>query len=164
MHHDSDWNYVNRADQNRVPNLSRARFDYKRKDEDDMAKSTKTYEERIRALEKKEQESIEATKKLIAQRKELEKRKKAEESKKRTHRLCQIGGAVESVLGCPIEEEDLPKLIGFLKRQETNGKFFSKGFCQFLYSRLLPRWIMQSFFPSSCHLLMNCIMQFLLCC
>ena len=40
MHHDSDWNYVNRADQNRVPNLSRARFDYKRKDEDDMAKST----------------------------------------------------------------------------------------------------------------------------
>ena len=92
-----------------------------------MAKSTKTYEERIRALEKKEQESIEATKKLIAQRKELEKRKKAEESKKRTHRLCQIGGAVESVLGCPIEEEDLPKLIGFLKRQETNGKFFSKA-------------------------------------
>ena len=55
----------------------------KRKDEDDMAKSTKTYEERIRALEKKEQESIEATKKLIAQRKELEKRKKAEESKKK---------------------------------------------------------------------------------
>ena len=92
-----------------------------------MAKSTKTYEERIRALEKKEQESIEATKKRIAQRKELEKRKKAEESKKRTHRLCQIGGAVESVLGCPIEEEDLPKLIGFLKRQETNGKFFSKA-------------------------------------
>ena len=34
---------------------------------------------------------------------------------------------VDSVLGCPIEEEDLPKLIGFLKRQETNGKFFSKA-------------------------------------
>ena len=46
-----------------VPNLSRARFDYKRKDEDDMAKSTKTYEERIRALEKRNRESIEATKK-----------------------------------------------------------------------------------------------------
>ena len=92
-----------------------------------MAKSTKTYEERIRALEKKEQESIEATKKLIAQRKELEKRKKAEESKKRTHRLCQIGGAVESVLGSAIEEEDIPKLVGFLKRQEANGKFFSKA-------------------------------------
>ena len=52
---------------------------------------------------------------------------KAEESKKRTHRLCQVGGAVESVLGAPIEEEDIPKLIGFLKKQEANGKFFSKA-------------------------------------
>mgnify|MGYP000747859586 CR=1 FL=1 len=42
-------------------------------------------------------------------------------------RLCQIGGAVESVLGSAIEEEDIPKLIGFLKRQEANGKFFSKA-------------------------------------
>ena len=78
-------------------------------------------------LEKREQESLEKAKQYAAQKRELEKRKKAEESKKRTHRLCQIGGAVESVLGCPIEEEDLPKLIGFLKRQETNGKFFSKA-------------------------------------
>ena len=38
-----------------------------------------------------------------------------------------IGGAVESVLGCPIEEEDIPKLIGFLKRQEANGRYFSKA-------------------------------------
>lgn len=52
---------------------------------------------------------------------------KAEESKKRTHRLCVIGGAVESVLGYPIEEEDIPKLIGFLKRQEANGRYFSKA-------------------------------------
>ena len=37
------------------------------------------------------------------------------------------GGAVESVLGSAIEEEDIPKLIGFLKRQEANGKFFSKA-------------------------------------
>ena len=34
---------------------------------------------------------------------------------------------VESVLGAPIEEEDIPKLIGFLKKQEANGKFFSKA-------------------------------------
>ena len=34
--------------------LFRSLFIGKRKDEDDMAKSTKTYEERIRALEKKE--------------------------------------------------------------------------------------------------------------
>ena len=58
---------------------------------------------------------------------ELKKRQKDVETKKRTHRLCQIGGAVESVLGCAIEEEDIPKLVGFLKRQEANGKFFSKA-------------------------------------
>ena len=92
-----------------------------------MARSTKSYEERLLQLEKREQESLKKAKQYAAQKRELEKRKKAEESKKRTHRLCQIGGAVESVLGCPIEEEDLPKLIGFLKRQETNGKFFSKA-------------------------------------
>ena len=92
-----------------------------------MARSTKSYEERLLQLEKREQESLEKAKQYAAQKRELEKRKKAEESKKRTHRLCQIGGAVESVLGCPIEKEDLPKLIGFLKRQETNGKFFSKA-------------------------------------
>lgn len=78
-------------------------------------------------LEKREQESLEKAKQYAAQKRELEKRKKAEESKKRTHRLCQIGGAVESVLGCAIEEEDIPKLVGFLKRQEANGKFFSKA-------------------------------------
>ena len=92
-----------------------------------MAKSTKSYEERMLEMEKKEQESLEKAKRYAAQKKELLKRKKAEESKKRTHRLCQVGGAVESVLGAPIEEEDIPKLIGFLKKQEANGKFFSKA-------------------------------------
>ena len=33
----------------------------------------------------------------------------------------------QSVLGYPIEEEDIPKLIGFLKRQEANGRYFSKA-------------------------------------
>ena len=92
-----------------------------------MAKSTKSYEERMLEMEKKEQESLEKAKRYAAQKKELLKRKKAEESKKRTHRLCQVGGAVESVLGATIEEEDIPKLIGFLKKQEANGKFFSKA-------------------------------------
>ena len=74
-----------------------------------MAKSTKSYEARMLEMEKKEQESLEKAKRYAAQKKELLKRKKAEESKKRTHRLCQVGGAVESVLGAPIEEEDIPK-------------------------------------------------------
>ena len=77
-----------------------------------MAKSTKSYEARMLEMEKKEQESLEKAKRYAAQKKELLKRKKAEESKKRTHRLCQVGGAVESVLGAPIEEEDI--LLPFL--------------------------------------------------
>ncbi|MCB6590436.1 relaxasome subunit MobC, partial [bacterium 210702-DFI.5.13] len=56
-----------------------------------MAKSTKSYEERMLEMEKKEQESLEKAKRYAAQKKELLKRKKAEESKKRTHRLCQVG-------------------------------------------------------------------------
>ena len=92
-----------------------------------MARSTKSYEERLLQLEKREQESLEKAKQYAAQKRELKKRQKDVETKKRTHRLCQIGGAVESVLGSTIEEEDIPKLIGFLKRQEANGKFFSKA-------------------------------------
>ena len=90
-----------------------------------MGKSTKSYEERLLEMERREQESLEKAKKYAAQK--LQKRQKAEESRKRTHRLCVIGGAMESVLGYPIEEEDIPKLIGFLKRQEANGRYFSKA-------------------------------------
>ncbi len=92
-----------------------------------MARSTKSYEERLLQLEKREQESLEKAKQYAAQKRELKKRQKDVETKKRTHRLCQIGGAVESVIGSAIEEEDIPKLVGFLKRQEANGKFFSKA-------------------------------------
>ena len=92
-----------------------------------MSKSVKSYEERLMEMERREQESLEKAKRYEAQKKELQKRQKAEESKKRTHRLCQIGGAVESVLGYPIEDEDIPKLVGFLKRQEANGRYFSKA-------------------------------------
>lgn len=92
-----------------------------------MSRSTKSYEERLLEMEKREQKSLEQAKRYAAQKRELQKRQKAEENKKRTHRLCVVGGAVESVLGCPIEEEDIPKLIGFLKRQEANGRYFSKA-------------------------------------
>ena len=61
-----------------------------------MARSTKSYEERMLQLEKKEQESLEKAKQYAAQKRELKKRQKDVETKKRTHRLCQIGGAVES--------------------------------------------------------------------
>ena len=92
-----------------------------------MAKSTKTFEERIQEKDLRAQKLIEQAKQVSAQRKELVKRQQAEERKKRTHRLIQIGAAVESVLGGSIEEEDVPKLIAFLSKQESNGKFFSKA-------------------------------------
>ena len=56
----------------------------KRKGNVIMAKSTKSYEERMLEMEKREQESLEKAKRYAAQRKELLKRKKTEESKKRT--------------------------------------------------------------------------------
>ena len=54
-----------------------------------MARSTKSYEERMLQLEKKEQESLEKAKQYAAQKRELKKRQKDVETKKRTHRLCQ---------------------------------------------------------------------------
>ena len=92
-----------------------------------MAKSTRTLEERIQEKNLRAQKLIEQAKKAEAQVKQLEKCQQAEERKKRTHRLIQIGAAVESVLDTSIEEEDIPRLITFLKKQEANGKFFSKA-------------------------------------
>lgn len=92
-----------------------------------MAKQRRTLDERIQSCTTKEGELLEKLKQYQAQRKHLEKQKKAEERKIRIHRLIQIGGAVESVLGRPVVEEDVPKLIAFLKKQESNGKYFSRA-------------------------------------
>ena len=55
-----------------------------------MARSTKSYEERMLQLEKKEQESLEKAKQYAAQKRELKKRQKDVETKKRTHRLQKL--------------------------------------------------------------------------
>ena len=52
-----------------------------------MARSTKSYEERMLQLEKKEQESLEKAKQYAAQKRELKKRQKDVETKKRTQAL-----------------------------------------------------------------------------
>lgn len=83
-----------------------------------MAK--KTFEEQIKALEEKE-------KVLKARKQALVAKNKEKERKARTHRLIEVGGAVESVLGRPIPKEDLPKLIAFLQSQEDRGHYFSKA-------------------------------------
>lgn len=80
----------------------------------------KTDEQRLLEL-KKQMEQLKAKEKIIKTR-QSEKQRKA-----RTKRLIEIGAVVESVLGRPIEKEDLPKLKKFLEEQEDRGHFFSKA-------------------------------------
>ena len=90
-----------------------------------MAKSTKSYEERMLEMEKKEQESLEKAKRYAAQKKELLKRKKAEESKKRTHRLCQVGGGIRS--RCAYRGRGHPKADWFSEKAGSQWEIFFKG-------------------------------------
>ena len=53
-----------------------------------MAKSTKSFEERMLEMEKREQESLAKARRYAAQKRELKKRQKEVENRKRTHRLC----------------------------------------------------------------------------
>lgn len=79
-----------------------------------------TIDERIEKLEEKKEQ-------LNKQVRQLKARKSQEERKARTKLLIEIGAAVESVLNRPINHDDLPKLINFLKGQEQRGHYFSKA-------------------------------------
>ena len=92
-----------------------------------MGKSTRTYEERIQEKDLRIEKLQQELKQYETQRKQLLKRQKEEERKIRTHRLIEIGAAVESVLGRAIEIDEIPKLTAFLNKQEANGKFISKA-------------------------------------
>lgn len=80
----------------------------------------KTSEERIAELDKRI-EQIKAQKRAIIQR------EKQAERKARTKRLIEIGGAAESVLGRPFQDNDLQKFINFLRQQEARGNYYSKA-------------------------------------
>lgn len=80
----------------------------------------RTIEEKIAELQKKQAQ-------LKAQEKALKAKQSAEKRKKDAHRKIMIGGAVESVLGFPLDEDDIPRLISFLKDQEKRGYFFSSA-------------------------------------
>ena len=82
--------------------------------------SNKTHEERIADLQKKQEQ-------LKAQEKALKKRQSEDARKKRTRRLIELGGIVESVLGRETTDDDKMRLMNFLKKQEANGGFFSKA-------------------------------------
>ena len=79
-----------------------------------------TLEERIAKLQEKQAQ-------LKAQEKVLKAKQSAEKRKKDTHRKIVIGGAVESVLGFPLQDEDIQLLITFLHDQEKRGYFFSSA-------------------------------------
>lgn len=89
--------------------------------------SKKTFEERIQEKDKRIEQFLLKARQYEAQKKQLEKQKKEAERKERTHRLIQIGGVVESVLGRSFSEGDDMRLMNFLKMQERNGKYFSKA-------------------------------------
>lgn len=86
-----------------------------------------TIAERMEKLQKKQEELQQQEQQVKAQYKALASKQAEKEKKARTHRLVQIGGAVEGVLGRPIPKEDLPKLISFLKQQEERGQYFSRA-------------------------------------
>lgn len=80
----------------------------------------RSYDERIEELRKRREQ-------LIAQERDLTKRHNAEERKRRTRRLIEIGGITESVLGRPLTDQDKVRFAYFLKLQEQRGNFFSKA-------------------------------------
>ena len=82
--------------------------------------TTRSYDERIDELRKKVEQ-------LKAQERDLTKRHNAEERKKRTRRLIELGGIVESVLGRPTTDQDKVRLMYFLRLQEQRGGFFSQA-------------------------------------
>ena len=82
--------------------------------------ATRSYDERIKELTTKVEQ-------LKAQERDLTKRHNAEERKKRTRRLIELGGIVESVLGRPTTDQDKVRLLYFLKLQEQRGGFFSQA-------------------------------------
>ncbi len=83
-----------------------------------MAK--RTFDERIEELVKKQEQ-------LKAQERQLKKQQNTEERKRRTKRLIELGAIVESVLGRPTTDDDKERLQAFLRKQETNEKFFTKA-------------------------------------
>jgi len=82
--------------------------------------SQRSYDERLNELLKKQEQ-------LKAQERDLRKRHSEEERKKRTRRLIELGGIVESVLGRPTTDQDKVRFMYFLRLQEKNGGFFSKA-------------------------------------
>ncbi len=89
-------------------------------------KSTKPLDERVAEKQARLEEMLKKARQYEAQLKQLEARQKDEERKRRTHRLIEIGAAVESITEAPIEGESLSRLIKYLQKLEEKDNHFTK--------------------------------------
>ena len=92
-----------------------------------MSTARRTLDERLAEKQRLLEAEREKLKAYEAQMRALTAKKRDEDRRARTHRLIQIGAAVESVLHQPFTEDMIPLLLDFLERQERNGKYFSRA-------------------------------------
>ena len=82
--------------------------------------AVRSFDERMEEIHKRQEQ-------LKAQEKALKKKQADESRRKRTKRLIELGGIVESVLGRETTDDDKLRFLNFLNRQERNGRFFTKA-------------------------------------
>ena len=85
----------------------------------------KSYEERIAELDAKREQKEKELAQLKAKQKKIQQQQKALERKARTKRLIETGAIIESVLGRPVEQEDIEpikQLIECYKLKTQNGQ------------------------------------------
>ena len=85
----------------------------------------KSYEERIAELDAKREQKKKELAQLKAKQKKLQQQQKALERKVRTKRLIETGAIIESVLGRPVEQEDIEpikQLIEYYRNKKQSGQ------------------------------------------
>ena len=85
----------------------------------------KSYEERIAELDAKREQKEKELAQLKARQKKLQQQQKALERKARTKRLIETGALIESVLGRPVEQEDIEPikhLIEYYRNKKLSGQ------------------------------------------
>ena len=85
----------------------------------------KSYEERIAELDAKREQKEKELAQLKARQKKLQQQQKALERKARTKRLIETGALIESILGIPVEQEDIEpikQLIEYYRNKKQSGQ------------------------------------------
>ena len=85
----------------------------------------KSYEERIAELDAKREQKEKELAQLKAKQKKLQQQQKALERKARTKRLIETGALIESILGRPVENEDIEpikQLIEYYRNKKQSGQ------------------------------------------